>query len=173
MRRILLAVAPALLLLPAAAQAQRTAADSGQRPLGVPLPPAEPRCRVIPVSAEDSTRGATLQYELEIGDVRSPEERDLRASYDAQGRPISLVAMVTFASPERGIVFHAISARFGRGGDAVGVHARQSQSLASAARPTPGASPGGTMTKTLEALSPEEQREAAALARWIWTKRCS
>ena len=169
MRRILLASLLAL-LLPAAAQAQRTAADSGPRPLGLPL--AEPRCRVIPVSAEDSTRGATVQYELEIGDVRSPEERDLRASFDAQGRPISLVAMVTFASPERGIVFHAISARFGRGGDAVGVHARQSQSLAGAAQPQPGTAPGGSMTKTLEALTPEEQREAAALARWIWTRRC-
>ena len=159
----------ALLLSPTLARAQQ-AADSTPRPLGVPT--AGMHCRAIPVSADDSTNGATTQYEYEIGDVRSPEERDLRASFDAQGRPVGLIALVTFASPERKIVFHAISARFGRGGTAVGVHARQAQSLGTAAQPQPGSSPGGAMTKTLEALTPEEQREALVLAKFLWTKRC-
>lgn len=158
------------ILLPVAARAQQPA-DSTPRPLGVPT--AEMRCRAIPVSAEDSTRGATNQYEFEIGDVRAAEERDLRASFDPQGRPVALIAMVTFASPARGIVFHGISARFGRGGDAIGVHARQAQSLATAAQPQPGAPPGGSTTKTLEALTPEEQREARELAAFLWTKRCN
>ena len=173
MRRILPPAATAglallALLLPAPAGAQL--ADSAPRPLSIPT--AELRCRVISVSADDSTRGATTQYEFEVGDVRAPEERDLRASFDAQGHPVGLIALVTFASPERGIVFHAVSARFGRGGSAVGVHARQAQSLSTAAQPQPGSSPGGALTKTLEALTPEEQREARVLAQFLWTKRC-
>ena len=154
-----------LLLLPTTAAAQ---ADSTPRPLGIPS--AEMRCRILPLAAEDSARGAAVQMEFEIGDVRSAEERSLRVAWDRAGRPVSLIAMVTFASPERGIVFHGISARFGRGGDAVGVHARHSQGIADAARPESAA--GGAMTKTLQSLTAEEQREARALAAWLWTKRC-
>jgi hypothetical protein len=110
--------------------------------------------------------------EFELGDVRSPEERSLRVAWDRTGRPLSLIAMVTFASPERGIIFHGISARFGRGGDAVGVHARHAQPIA--AQPQ-GGSPGNNaaITKTLESLTAAEQREARELAAWLWTKRCS
>lgn len=158
----------ALLLLPAPLAAQATGATP--RPLSVPA--AELRCRVVPLSAEDSTRGAAVQLEFEMGDVRSPEERSLRVSYDRRGRPVSLIAMVTYASRERGIVFHGISARFGRGGDAAGVHARHAQTIADTAA-APGSPPAtGAMTKTLEALTPQEQREARELAAFLWTKRC-
>ena len=148
------------------ASAPRVAAQTAplQDPFGAPRVPL--RCEQLPADSVPPGLG----YGFKFSDGRAMiDDRDIAVVYDEEGRPWSLVLVVTEPPTDRTVSIASYLVRFGRDGPGTGGLVRWTRRLDGT--PVAGADSTGVRSELVD-LSQSQVGQARTFAEHLWSIRC-